>query len=131
MHSVTSLRRERFYWATETTSFALGTATNDMTAAPLHLGYVASGVMFAFVFVLTRLAYRVAGLNGVAVYWISYVLARPLGTSYADRLGVTLARDGLNWGPVSEALIFSLAFVIGVLTLRRTDRTKSAAPPIG
>ena len=98
MHSVTSLRRERFYWATETTSFALGTATNDMTAAPLHLSYVASGVMFAFVFVLTRLAYRVAGLN---------------------------------WGPVSEALIFSLAFVIGVMTLRRTERTKSAAPPIG
>lgn len=131
IHSVTTLRRELFYWATVTTTFALGTAAGGMTATTLHLGYFASGVMFTFVFVLPGLAYRVAGLNGVAAFWISYVLTRPLGASYADGLGVTHARGGLNWGPGNVALMFSLAFVIGVLALRRTERTRSAAAPIG
>lgn len=131
IHSITSARRELFYWATVTTTFALGTATGDMTAITLHLGYFSSGLLFTGLIVLPGVAYRLAGFNAVAAFWTSYVLTRPLGASYADWLGVSRARDGLNWGPGNVSLMFSLAIVIGVLFLARAERSRSKTTPIG
>src|SRR5664280_376976 len=99
IHSITTARRELFYWAAVTATFALGTATGDMTAVTLHRGYFFSGLIFTTIFVVPGLLFRFAGLNAVAAFWISYVLTRPLGASYADWLGVSRARGGLNWGP--------------------------------
>ena len=58
IHSITSTRRELFYWATVTATFALGTATGDMTATTLHLGYFSSGVLFVALFLVPAGAYR-------------------------------------------------------------------------
>ena len=122
IHSITTTRRELFYWAAVTTTFALGTATGDLTAVTLHQGYFSSGVIFTALFVLPGLAYPVAHLNAVVAFWVSYVLTRPLGASYADWLGVSHARGGLNWGPGNVALGFSLAIVAGIVMLARAER---------
>ena len=131
IHSITTARRELFYWAAVTATFALGTATGDLTAVTLHLGYLSSGLAFTAVFILPGLGYRVAGLNAVAAFWTSYVLTRPLGASYADWLGVSRARGGLNWGPGNVALLFSGVIVIGVIALGRSERSRRASPPLG
>lgn len=55
IHSITTQRREAFYWATVFATFALGTALGDFTAASLHLGYLASGVMFKVVILVPAL----------------------------------------------------------------------------
>lgn len=39
IHTITSRRRETFYWATILATFALGTAGGDLTASSLGLGY--------------------------------------------------------------------------------------------
>ena len=44
IHRIDTFRRELFYWATVMTTFALGTAAGDMTAATLGLGYFTSGL---------------------------------------------------------------------------------------
>ena len=46
IHSICTRRRELFYWATVLATFALGTAVGDLTATTLHLGFLASGLMF-------------------------------------------------------------------------------------
>ena len=38
IHSVTTPRRELFYWCAVVSTFALGTAAGDLLATPLHLG---------------------------------------------------------------------------------------------
>lgn len=122
IHSITTTRRELFYWAAVTTTFALGTAAGDMTAVTLRQGYFSSGIIFTGLFVLPGLAYRFARLNTVLAFWVSYVLTRPLGASYADWLGVSRARGGLNWGPGNVAMGFSLAIVVGIVALARAER---------
>jgi uncharacterized membrane-anchored protein len=131
IHSITTARRELFYWAAVTATFALGTATGDLTAVTLHLGYLASGVAFTALFVVPGLAYRFADINAVAAFWISYVLTRPLGASYADWLGVSHPRGGLNWGPGNVALLFSGAIAIGVVALGRAERSRRKWTPLG
>jgi uncharacterized membrane-anchored protein len=120
-----------FYWAAVTATFALGTATGDMTAVTLHRGYFFSGLIFTAIFVVPGLLFRFAGLNAVTAFWTSYVLTRPLGASYADWLGVSRARGGLNWGPGNVALIFTLAIGVGVALLGRAERSRRAPPAIG
>ena len=43
IHSISTPRREIFYWATVMATFAMGTAAGDFTATTLKLGYPASG----------------------------------------------------------------------------------------
>lgn len=84
IHSITTQRREAFYWATVFATFALGTALGDFTATSLHLGYLASGILFGVVILLPALAWWKFGLNSIAAFWMSYVVTRPLGASFAD-----------------------------------------------
>jgi uncharacterized membrane-anchored protein len=131
IHSITTARRELFYWATVTATFALGTAAGDLTAITLHLGYFSSALVFTGLIALPALAYGVAGLNGVAAFWMSYVLTRPLGASYADWLGVSRARHGLNWGPGNVSMMFTLGILVGVIALASQEKSRASTVPIG
>jgi uncharacterized membrane-anchored protein len=132
IHSITSTRRELFYWATVTATFALGTAVGDMTATTLRLGYFSSGLLFVGLFLVPALGYRLVGLNAIGAFWACYVLTRPLGASFADWMGVSHERGGLNWGNGNVALLFStaIAVVVGVLVLVERRRLASA-PSLG
>lgn len=120
IHSITSRRRETFYWATVLLTFALGTAAGDMTATTLHLGYFASGVVFAVVIAIPALAFRMFRLNAVVAFWFAYIVTRPLGASFADWMGVSHARGGLDWGtgPVSAVIAVIIVVLVGYLTVR-------------
>ena len=119
IHSIYTPRRELFYWATVMTTFALGTAAGDMTASTMGLGYFTSGVMFAILFVLPALGYRLIHLNSVLAFWISYVLTRPFGASFADWAGKAknLSGLGLGTGEVSVVLAVLILTLVGYLTL--------------
>jgi uncharacterized membrane-anchored protein len=119
IHSITTRRREAFYWATVLATFALGTATGDLTAGTLHLGYFSSGLLFTALFAVPALA-RMWGLNAVAAFWWAYVLTRPLGASFADWMGVPKYRSGLGWGtgPVSLVLTVFIAALVAFLASR-------------
>src|SRR6202044_1136112 len=77
IHSITTRRREMFYWATVFATFALGTALGDFTATALGLGYLASGILFSIVILIPALARWKLGLNSVAAFWFAYVVTRP------------------------------------------------------
>lgn len=126
IHSVRTVRREVFYWAAVLATFALGTATGDLTASTLHLGYLPSALAFAVLIAIPAVAHRWAHLNAVFAFWFAYVVTRPLGASFADWAAVSPTREGLGFGtgPVSLALAAAIVLLVGALTLRR--RTKSA-----
>ncbi len=131
IHSIYTGRRELFYWATVMATFALGTAAGDMTAATLRLGYFASGLLFAVLFVLPGLAYRFWGLNAIAAFWWAYVVTRPLGASFADWFGKPILGGlGLGDAPVAFVLTLLIIAVVGYLSVSRVDcAEESAARP--
>ncbi|MCU1584011.1 MAG: hypothetical protein JWM49_567 [Microbacteriaceae bacterium] len=123
IHSITTRRREIFYWATVLVTFALGTAAGDMTATTLHLGYLSSGVLFAVVIAIPAIGFRWLRLNAVFAFWFAYIVTRPLGASFADWMGVSHARGGLDWGtgPVSAVLAVLIVLLVAVLSLRQRN----------
>lgn len=131
IHTIYPGRRELFYWATVMATFALGTAAGDLTASTLGLGYFASIVLFAILFVLPGIAYWRLGLNSVFAFWFAYVVTRPLGASVANWLGKPFL-GGLGWGDEKVALGLTVLIVLFVayLSISRVDTQdgESAVP---
>ncbi|MBC7590431.1 MAG: hypothetical protein H7226_05215 [Salinibacterium sp.] len=118
IHSITSRRREIFYWAAVLVTFALGTAFGDLTAVTLGLGYFASGVIFAILFAIPLVLTRVR-VTEIATFWIAYALTRPLGASFADWIAVDGSRGGLNAGTGAVSLIGLAVIAALVAVLQR------------
>ena len=131
IHSITTPRREVFYWAAVCATFAMGTAVGDLTAVPLGLGFLASGVLFTAAFAVPGLAYWTLRRGAVLAFWTAYVLTRPLGASYADWLGVAPAQGGLGLGrgTVAVALAAVIAVLVGYLAHTRRDVDRGTAAP--
>jgi uncharacterized membrane-anchored protein len=123
VHSIYTRRRELFYWAAVLATFALGTATGDMTAVSLHLGFFASGILFVVVFAFPGIAYWLIGLSEIAAFWFAYIITRPLGASFADWLAVPSSQGGLNLGKgtVSVALWILIIGFVAYLAISHRD----------
>jgi uncharacterized membrane-anchored protein len=119
IHTVTSGRREGFYWLTVLATFALGTAVGDLSAFTLHLGYWASAVLYAVLIALPALAWSRLRLNPVVAFWSAYVLTRPLGASIADWLGKPRGKSGLGLGDGTVTVVAAVAIVVLVALLSR------------
>jgi uncharacterized membrane-anchored protein len=124
VHSVSTNCRELFYWATVLATFALGTATGDLTATTFGLGYLGSAILFAALFAIPAVGLRL-GLPATGAFWAAYVLTRPLGASIADWLAVTPARGGLDVGhlPITAIGIALIAAGVAVMQVRSHRRT--------
>lgn len=132
VHSITARRREAFYWATVFSTFALGTALGDFTAAEAGIGFLASGVLLSLAICVPWLLRVSTGLNGVLAFWAAYVLTRPLGASYADYLDKPPRLSGAGYGPGQVAIVLSLlvAFCVAYLAVTRRDIQSPGQAPV-
>jgi uncharacterized membrane-anchored protein len=122
IHSITTQRRELFYWAAVLATFALGTAAGDLTAVTFGLGYFGSILLFLAIIAIPAIGYFRFGMNSILAFWFAYVVTRPVGASVADWLSVSSARGGLALGAGPVSLV--LAGLIGgfVYYLAKTGR---------
>ena len=123
IHSITTYRRELFYWLTVITTFALGTATGDMTAITLHLGYLTSGIMFAVLFAIPLFSQKVFKTSEVFTFWAAYIVTRPFGASFADWFGRApdLGGTGFGIGKTSIVLTVLIILLVSYLTVSKKD----------
>jgi uncharacterized membrane-anchored protein len=120
IHSITTPRREVFYWAAVLATFALGTAAGDFTANTLGLGYFGSIWLFAAIIAIPALGYFRLGMGSILAFWFAYVVTRPLGASVADWLSKP-AGVGLGTGLVSVVFAAAIALIVRHLARTRKD----------
>ena len=123
IHSIVTTRRETYYWTVVFATFALGTALGDFTATALHLGYLASGIMFGVVILIPAVLWSGFRLNAVVAFWFAYVVTRPLGASFADYVSKPHSISGINFGDGPTALVATIlvAILVSYLAVSRTD----------
>jgi uncharacterized membrane-anchored protein len=133
IHSITTWRREAFYWATVMATFALGTALGDLTATTFKIGYFKSIILFLVVIAIPLVAHWKFRMNPVLAFWFAYTITRPLGASLADWLGVPHSLGGLNWGRGTVAILLTVPVLIavGYMAITRVDVApgESGLPP--
>jgi uncharacterized membrane-anchored protein len=128
IHSIDTPRREIFYWLAVVATFAMGTALGDLTATTFHLGYLASGFLFAVVIAIPAFGYRFLRWNAVFSFWFAYVATRPFGASFADYLGKPKAVGGVGLGDGPVALVLAIVIFCLVAFLAVTHRDEQRVP---
>lgn len=122
IHSITTRRRESYYWAAVLATFALGTAAGDLTALSLNLGFWPSVLLFAAVISIPAVGWWRFGLNPIVAFWFAYIVTRPLGASFAD--GFSKHGNGglgLGDGTVSGLALIVFIALVAYVTITKVD----------
>ena len=122
IHTITTTRREAFYWLVVLFTFALGTAGGDLIAERYSLGYTWALLLFAGAIALVAALHYGLKLNAVLSFWIAYILTRPLGASTGDLLASPRHDGGLGLGTTVTSFVFLGAILIVVTYLAITKR---------
>jgi len=132
IHSITTRRREGFYWATVLATFALGTAAGDLTATPLNLGFFPSALLFISIIAIPAVGWWRFDLNPIVAFWFAYIVTRPIGASFADWLSKPPSITGLGLGDGAVSGLALLAFValVAYVAVTKLDvQGRRDAPP--
>lgn len=116
MQSITTRKREAYYWLTILLTFALGTAAGDLAAEVIGLGFKLGVGVFTAMIALAFGAYRL-GLNSITVFWVVYILTRPLGACLGDLLTQSPDYGGLGFGATKTSVLFLIVIVLTVIFL--------------
>jgi uncharacterized membrane-anchored protein len=93
--TVTTPRVEAFYWAAITFSQTLGTALGDWIADTGGLGYEGGALVFAAALAIVVALYLWTNISRVLLFWIAFILTRPLGATVGDFLDKPRNHGGL------------------------------------
>lgn len=121
VENVRDRRAELFYWITITFSQTLGTALGDWFADDGGFGYSGAALIFGAALAIVTVLYLATRISHVLLFWIAFVLTRPLGAAVGDFLDKPIDHGGLAFSrPLASAV---LAAVIGVLILVLPQRS--------
>ena len=129
MHSINTKKRELFYWMAILFTFALGTATGDLLAEALKLGYAQSALIFGGLIAIITGCYYYFGMNEVLAFWLAYILTRPLGASIGDLLSQPAKNGGYGLGTTGTSILF-LCIIVSLVIYLSIKKKKPALPPI-
>ncbi len=125
VHTITTTRREFFYWLAILFTFSLGTSAGDLISESSGLGYAYSALLFAAIISAVFMAYHFFKLNAVLAFWIAYIMTRPLGASNGDLLSQPVKTGGLGFGTTVTSIIFLLVILSLVIYLTFKQRRQT------
>jgi uncharacterized membrane-anchored protein len=132
VENIATFRGELLYWIAILFSNTLGTSSGDFLADDAGIGFVNGFLLLAGIMVLLAAAHYLTNINGTVLFWIAFVLTRPLGATAGDSLSKPLDHGGLNWGTkgTSAALLGILILLVlyQIMHLRRHPFEPVPAP---
>lgn len=114
--TVSSPKSEMFYWVTIMLSQTLGTALGDWSADTAGLGYIGGAVLFSALLALVAAAYFWSDISRTLLFWMAFVLTRPLGAVVGDFLDKPISAGGLALSRFSASAAL-LAFIVVCIVL--------------
>jgi uncharacterized membrane-anchored protein len=126
VNTVSTPKVEAFYWATITFSQTLGTALGDWLADTGGLGYEGGALVFtAGLGVVAALYFRTT-VSRVTLFWVAFILTRPLGATVGDFLDKPVSHGGLNLSrPLASAVIAAIIVALLIVLPQRPGQHPS------
>jgi len=116
VQTVNTPKVEAFYWAAITFSQTLGTALGDWMADTTGLGYEGGAIVFAVGIAVVAIAYYRTNVSRVLLFWVAFILTRPLGATVGDLLDKPVHDGGLAFSrPIASAII--AVFIVACIFL--------------
>jgi uncharacterized membrane-anchored protein len=123
VNTVSTPKVEAFYWATITFSQTLGTALGDWLADTRGFGYERGALVFTAALVAVIALYYWTGVSRVTLFWVAFILTRPLGATVGDFIDKPVADGGLALSrPLASAVIAAIIVALLVILPQRPGR---------
>lgn len=118
--TVNTPKVEAFYWATITFSQTLGTALGDWMADDAGVGFAGGALIFGAALAVIAALYFWTNISRVLLFWMAFILTRPLGATVGDFLDKPLNHGSLNLSrPIATAVLAALIFALVLLLPQR------------
>jgi uncharacterized membrane-anchored protein len=129
VENIASRKGEILYWIAILISNTLGTSSGDWLANDTGLGFRNAFFVIAGIMVLILAAHYLTSINGMVLFWLAFILTRPLGAAGGDSLAKPVDEGGLGWGTVgcSAAL---LAVLIGLVVYQTIHVRRHTLEPL-
>jgi uncharacterized membrane-anchored protein len=113
--TVNSPQSEMFYWITIMFSQTLGTALGDWTADTAGIGYGGSAMIFSAMLAAVAAAYYRTKISRTMLFWVAFILTRPLGAVVGDYLDKPINEGGLELSRYSASVAILVLIVSCIL----------------
>ena len=125
VESINTPGAEIFYWVTIMFSQTLGTALGDWVADSAGLGYLGGAAIFSGILVGVVLLYFLTRISRTVLFWIAFIITRPLGAVVGDFLDKPVQSGGLALSRYTASLVL-LVFIAGCLLIFRQKPAATA-----
>lgn len=116
VETIITSKAEMFYWVTIMFSQTLGTALGDWTADTAGLGYDGAAILFAALLGIVVAAYYWTSISRTTLFWVAFILTRPLGAVVGDFLDKPFSSGGLELSRYSASAAL-LVFIVACITI--------------
>jgi uncharacterized membrane-anchored protein len=113
VNNIVTPKAEMFYWVTILFSNTLGTALGDWTSE--GTGFAGGvGLFLALLAVIAGL-YYFTKISRTILFWMAFILTRPLGASLGDLLTKPTAEHGFNLSRYTSSAVIAVAMIACIL----------------
>src|SRR5580692_9407528 len=127
VNTVNTPKVEAFYWVTITLSQTLGTALGDW-AADSGLGYGGGALVFGAALAVVGALHFWTSISRVSLFWVAFILTRPLGATVGDFFDKPLDKGGLAFSRPLASAVIAVFIVVCVLLLPQRAGTHPGQP---
>lgn len=127
---IRSPRNEMLFWAAILVSNTLGTSLGDFLSDSSGLGYLGGAILITSLLAIVAALLPVKKVSNVLLFWLAFVLTRPLGATAGDFLTKPTAKGGLNLGTYGASAVLATVLIGGVIYLTVKERQNSGSTPL-
>ena len=127
IRDIVTFRGEALFWAAILVSNTLGTSMGDFLSDSSGLGYLGGAALVSSVLVVLVVLMKAPAVPNVLLFWIAFVLTRPLGATAGDFLTKPVAKGGLDLGTAGSSAVL-LAMLFGLMAYAHIQERKAVTP---
>jgi uncharacterized membrane-anchored protein len=126
IRDIVTFKGEALFWAAILVSNTLGTSMGDFLSDSSGLGYAGGALLVTGVLAVLVALMKVPAVPNVLLFWIAFVLTRPLGATAGDFFTKPVAKGGLALGTVGSSAAL-LAVLLGLMAYAQVQERRTAA----
>ncbi|MFJ6832501.1 hypothetical protein [Streptomyces sp. NPDC091209] len=125
IRDIVTFRGESLFWSAILVSNTLGTSMGDFLSDSSGLGYLGGALLITGLLAVLIALMGVPAVPNVLLFWIAFVLTRPLGATAGDFLTKPLAKGGLDLGTAGSSAVLLVA-LFGLMAYAQVQERRAA-----
>ncbi|MDR3082266.1 MAG: hypothetical protein LBV60_15305 [Streptomyces sp.] len=125
IREIVTFKGEALFWSAILVSNTLGTSMGDFLSDSSGLGYAGGALLVTGGLGVLVLLMMVPAVPNVLLFWIAFVLTRPLGATAGDFLTKPVAKGGLDLGTAGSSAVL-LAVLFGLMAYAQLQERRAA-----